>query len=221
MCGRFALFHRRLERIERGLKVVCGDIAPRYNIAPSDFIPVIHQADGGYAMSEMKWGLVPAWSKAPITAYSTFNARIEKVAESPMYRPALQRRRCLIPASGFYEWRTENERRQPYYFSAADGEELALAGVWDEWQGSDGEALQSCAILVGQANSLVHDIHGRMATIVPERLFANWLDPDENPDYLLAMLSAPYPSEKLQMWKVDRRVNSVRNQDASLVESKR
>lgn len=217
MCGRFALSQPKLSRVERVLNVTFDEISPRFNIAPSEHIPVIRWSEGSYEMSNMKWGLVPSWSKAPITAYSTFNARIETVSEKPMFRTALQQRRCLIPASGFYEWRTENDRRQPYYFTMADGEEMVLAGLWEEWRGSNGETLQSCAVLVGQPNALVNEIHGRMAVIVPERLFGSWLNHGENPDYLLAMLSAPYPAEKMHMWKVGRQVNSVRNQGADLI----
>ena len=217
MCGRFAISQPHFTRIERALNTSFGEVKPSYNIAPSERIPVIRQTDEGYTLFEMKWGLVPSWSKTPTTPFSTFNARIETVAEKPMFRSALRHRRCLIPASGFYEWHTENKHKQPYYFSMADGEEMALAGLWEEWKSSDGEILQSCTIVVGQSNPLVGKIHDRMATIVPEASYANWLDPMGNTEELLAKLTVPYPADLMQSWKVDMRVNSVRNQGPDLI----
>lgn len=218
MCGRLARAQTRFTRLERVLQTDFGEHAPRYNIAPAESIPVIHKTDSGYALENMQWSLIPEWSKTPITSYSTFNARIETVSEKPMYANALQHRRCLIPASGFYEWRTENERRQPYYFSLEDGEEMALAGIWGVWTSPNGAALHSCSILVGQANTLVDKVHGRMASIVPERHFKDWLNPHKNTDYLLAMLSVPFPAQKMQMHKVGRSMNSIKNQGAHLIE---
>lgn len=217
MCGRFAVSQPRFTRIEQALKTSFAPVLPRYNIAPTQPIAVIRQIDDAYVMSEMKWGLVPAWSKTPLTTYSTFNARLETVTEKPVFRSALRHRRCLIPASGFYEWHTEDKHKQPYYFTLATGEEMALAGLWEEWKGADGTALQTCAILVGASNALVGKIHDRMATIVPENHYQDWLNPNEKTDYLLAMLTAPYLADKMKAWKVSPQVNSVRNQGADLI----
>ena len=168
MCGRFAVSQPRFTHIEKILGTTFGEVRPRYNIAPSEPVSVIHQADDQYVMSDMKWGLVPSWSKTPTTTYSTFNAKIETVAEKPLFRSAFRHRRCLIPASGFYEWHAEEGHKQPYYFTTDGGHEMALAGLWEEWKGTDGDILQSCTILVGKANPLVGKVHDRMATILPE-----------------------------------------------------
>lgn len=217
MCGRFAVSQPRFPHIEQALGTTFAPVQPRYNIAPTQPIAVIRQVEDAYVMSEMKWGLVPAWSKTPSTTYSTFNARLETVAEKPVFRSAFRHRRCLIPASGFHEWHTEDKHKQPYYFTLASGAEMALAGLWEEWKGADGSTLQTCTILVGASNSLVGKIHDRMATIVPESHYQDWLNPKEKTDYLLAMLTAPYLADKMKAWKVSPQVNSVRNQGAELI----
>src|SRR5690606_22447683 len=138
---------------EHILNAKFGVVVPRYNIAPTTFIPVIRPDDESYLMEEMRWGLVPSWSREAATKFATFNARIETVAEKPAFRSALRKRRCIIPASGFYEWHTDEEGvKQPYYFRLKAGHEMALAGLWEHWQGPDGETLHSCTILVGGAN---------------------------------------------------------------------
>ncbi|MGV8892288.1 MAG: SOS response-associated peptidase [Burkholderiaceae bacterium] len=217
MCGRFAVSQPRFTRIEHTLGTTFAPVVPRYNIAPTQPISVIRQVEDAYLMSDMKWGLVPAWSKTPSTTYSTFNARLETAAEKPVFRSAFKHRRCLIPASGFYEWHTEDKHKQPYYFTLASGAEMALAGLWEEWHGADGTILQTCAILVGAANALVEKVHDRMATIVPEQHYQDWLNPNEKTDYLLAMLTLPYLADKMQEWKVSSAVNAVRNQGAELI----
>jgi putative SOS response-associated peptidase YedK len=217
MCGRFVVAQTKFKRIERKLKTHFPEVTPRYNIAPAQQISVIHQVDENFVMSEMKWGLVPSWSKTPTTTYSTFNAKLETAAEKPAYRSAFKHRRCLIPASGFYEWQREGNYKQPYYFTLADGEEMALAGLWEQWKDSSGAMLNTCTIIVGAPNSLIGKIHNRMATIVPENLYEDWLNPNENTDYLIAMLTVPYLADKMKMWKVNTDVNSVRNQGAELI----
>lgn len=160
MCGRFAITQPRFEHIEAALGTHFVEVERRYNIAPTEPISVIRKAADEYVMNDMRWGLVPAWSKTPSTTYATYNAKIETVADKPAYRSAFKHRRCLIPASGFYEWHTgEDGIKQPYYFTLEDGREMAMAGLWEEWKGSDGSVLQSCSILVGKANSLVGKVH--------------------------------------------------------------
>lgn len=217
MCGRFAVAQTRFKRIEKTLKTTFNDVMPRYNIAPGQMISVIHPVDDAFVMHDMKWGLVPSWSKEPTTAYSTFNAKLETAAEKPTYRSAFKHRRCLIPASGFYEWHKEDDHKQPYYFTLSSGDEMALAGLWEQWKSADGGMLNTCTIVVGAPNSLVGKVHNRMATIVPENFYEDWLNPDENTDYLIAMLSVPFPADKMKMSKVSTAVNSVRNQGADLI----
>lgn len=219
MCGRFAIAQSRFTHIEQSLHTTFAEVLPRYNIAPTQQIPVIRRIeDGNYVMSDMKWGWVPSWSKTPTTTYNTFNARIETVAEKPLFRSAFQHRRCLIPASGFFEWHTEEHRKQPYYFTFANNQEMGLAGIWDVWKKPDGTLLESCAIIVGRSNSLIGRVHDRMATIIPESHYDDWLNPNEKQDYLLAILTLPYPAEKMRAWRVSVNVNSVRNQGSELIQ---
>jgi putative SOS response-associated peptidase YedK len=126
MCGRYAIGTSRLPRIENALGIPLPALAPRYNVAPTQKVPIVRAtAQRRYELVEARWGLIPAWSNEPRTAYATFNARVETVAAKPAFRAAYRARRCLVPASGFYEWREEGGRKQPWYFCAADGRELA------------------------------------------------------------------------------------------------
>ncbi|NUP95079.1 MAG: SOS response-associated peptidase, partial [Planctomycetaceae bacterium] len=173
------------------------DAVPRFNIAPTQKILVVVR-DGatapGLRVAWMRWGLVPPWAKDPVKGPPLINARAETVAEKPSFRSAFKRRRCLVPASGFYEWRAEGGRKQPYYIYAADGAPLAIAGLWEHWEGPEGDVVESCTLLTTEANDLVRPIHDRMPVFLPPAAFADWLDPDiDQPGPLLALL-APYPA---------------------------
>ena len=218
MCGRFAISQRTFDHLGQILGTQFDEVTPRYNIAPGRMIPVIHPDEEGYVMEEMRWGLVPSWSKEAKSSFATFNARIETVAQKPAFRSAFRKRRCIIPASGFYEWHTDgNGNKQPYYFHLKAGHEMALAGLWDEWHGGEGNLLKSCAILVGNANPVVGRFHERMATILPDALIEDWLNPRESTDYLLTLLRQPFTEEEMVATKVSREVNSVRNQGAQVL----
>lgn len=218
MCGRYAITQKTFDYLESILNTKFGEVVPRYNIAPTTFIPVIRPHDEFYLMEEMRWGLVPSWSKEATLNFATFNARIETVAQKPAFRSAFRKRRCVIPASGFYEWHTDEEgAKQPYYFRLKAGHEMALAGLWESWQGPDGKVLQSCTILVGSANPVVGRFHERMATILPDALIEDWLNPRESTDYLLTLLADPYTETEMEAIKVSRKVNSVRNQSAEVL----
>ena len=217
MCGRYAIGTSRLPRIENALGVTLPELAPRYNVAPTQPVPIVRAAgEHGYELVDARWGLIPAWSKEPRTAYATFNARVETVASKPAFRAAYRARRCLVPASGFYEWREEGGQKQPWYFSAADGRELAFAGLWEEWRGPESPLLLSCTILVGTANDLVAPIHDRMAVILGADDYATWLDPAQDPA-AVAVLLRPFPSAWLRGWRVSRAVNVARADGAALI----
>jgi putative SOS response-associated peptidase YedK len=218
MCGRFAITQTDFTYLEKVLGSQLGPVTPRYNIAPTSMIPVIRPAEQGYVMEDMRWGLVPSWSKEPLSSYATFNARVETVATKPAFRNAFRKRRCIIPASGFYEWHTDEQgNKQPYYFHLKEGHEMALAGLWEAWQGQDGSVLHSCTILVGGANETVGRLHDRMATILSKAHIEDWLNPAESTDYLLALLSQPFVEEEMEAIKVSRKVNSVRNQSSDVL----
>lgn len=217
MCGRFAISNPRFSRIEATLGTTFPEVRPRYNIAPSQTIPVIRgSADARHEMVEMRWGLIPYWSTEPEISYSTFNARAETLADKPAFREPFRSRRCLIPASGFYEWKTEAGRKQPYYLTEVDDGGLAFAGLWDEWRGPD-DSLLSCTIVVGRPNELVAEIHDRMVVILPEDAYATWLNPRTNLDTVRSVME-PYPAARMRAWRVARAVGNAHNEGADLVE---
>jgi len=216
MCGRYAVATSRLPRIESALGIELPAVQPRYNIAPTQTVSVVRAADRRYELVDMRWGLIPAWSKEPRTAYATFNARAETVATKPAFRAAYRARRCLVPASGFYEWREEEGRKQPWYFSAADGQDLAFAGLWEEWHGPDSPPLLSCTIIVGTANERVATIHDRMVVILGPKDFATWLDPRQPLDTIDQLLR-PCPADWLRGWRVSRAVNKATTEGAELI----
>jgi putative SOS response-associated peptidase YedK len=216
MCGRYAISTSRLARIENALGIELPKVQPHYNVAPTQIVPVVRTNEGGYELVGMRWGLIPAWSKEPRTSYATFNARAETVAEKPAFRAAYRSRRCLVPASGFYEWREEQGRKQPWYFSATDGQELAFAGLWEQGHGPDAPPLLSCTVIVGTANEVVAPVHDRMVVILGPEDYATWLDPKQargSIDHLLR----PCPADWLRGWRVARTVNKAGPEGPELI----
>lgn len=219
MCGRFAQ-SSPLERYERAFGATADtERSPRYNAAPTqDVLTVRATPAGARAILPMRWGLIPSWSTGPDNRYSMINARAETVHEKPAYRTAFRLRRCLIPADGFYEWREERSGREPYFIRLRDGEPFAFAGLWESWQAPDGGHIDSCAIIVTEANELVRSIHDRMPVILPPETHAAWLDPERRDPAHLAPLLRPYPAEAMEAWRVSRRVNSPRNDGPDLID---
>ena len=216
MCGRFAIATPHFSRIERALGTPFQAVQPQYNIAPTQTIPIIRQTEHGYEMTEMRWGLIPFWSKTPTTEYSTFNARIESVTTKPAFRGPFRTRRCLIPASGLYEWKLEGGRKQPYFITGEDDDGIAFAGLWDEWRDRSRYTLASCTIIVGPADELAAPIHDRLAIILPETAYATWLDPKADLDQINGLL-CPYPSDHMRCWPVSTAVNQARNNTPELI----
>lgn len=220
MCGRFT---QHLSWAElHALADLIGaprNLAPRYNIAPTTPIEVIRPAAGGNELVPMRWGLAPSWWKKPLRELpATFNARAETVAEKPMFRSAFKARRCVIPASGYYEWTGKPGSKVPHYITACDGKPLALAGLWETWKDQEsGEALESATIVVGAANAWGRPIHERMPIILDWRETGAWMTDDI--ERATALLHAP-PEDALQEWIVSPRVNKagVGDDDASLIE---
>lgn len=217
MCGRYAIATSRLARIENALGIELPQVQAHYNIAPTQTVPVVRLTEErGYELTGMRWGLIPAWSKEPRTSYATFNARAETVADKPAFRAAYRARRCLVPASGFYEWREEEGRKQPWYFSATDGQELAFAGLWEEWRRPDAPALLSYTVIVGNANEVVAPVHDRMVVILSPDDYATWLDPTQ-PRSTIDHLLRPCPAGWLRRWRVSRAVNKAGAEGADLI----
>ena len=217
MCGRFALKAPKAELIDHFDLAACDDYPIRYNIAPGTNIPVIRRSpEGQRVLHLLRWGLIPHWAKDPTIGARLNNARSESVTEKPAFRDAFRRRRCLVPADGFYEWKTEGKIKQPFYFSAVSSAPLALAGVWESWTAPDGTIVRTACILTTQANALMAPVHDRMPVIVGKEHWGAWLgDPVEN----VVALMKPCASENLQAWAVDRRVGRSGEDDAALVVS--
>jgi putative SOS response-associated peptidase YedK len=217
MCGRYTLTARRLHILEERLNTTFPELAPRYNIAPSQPVPIVRAAEEeGYDLATVRWGLVPSWSKDPKSSYSLINARAETVAEKPAYRTAFRRRRCLIPADGFYEWKQKDGGKQPYHIRMKDGEPFGFAGLWEHWEG-DGQVVESCSIIVTEANDLVRSVHDRMPVIVAPDDYRLWLDPAIAKTEPLQALLRPYPADEMDAYPVSSRVNSPRNDTEALI----
>jgi putative SOS response-associated peptidase YedK len=163
----------------------------------------------------MRWGLIPALAKDASTGYSTFNARADSVAAKPAFRPAWSaKRRCLIVADGFYEWRKSD--RQPYFTALGNRQPMAMAGLWEEWAPHGGEPVRSCTVITTEANALMEAVHDRMPVILGPEHWTSWLGEETLDDP--ASLLKPFPPERMAMWPVDRRVGNVRNDDPALIE---
>jgi putative SOS response-associated peptidase YedK len=212
MCGRFALFAMP-EDLARHFGVTIEDVAlpPRYNVAPTQTAPVVRAADGARQLVPMHWGLIPPWAKDPAMGNRMINARAETVTEKPAFRSAFKARRCLIPASGFYEWQARGRAKQPHYIRRADGGLLAFAGLWERWQPADGEAVESCTILTTTANAVMAPIHKRMPVILDPSDFPAWLGEAPAPPDALAALLRPCPAEALVAYPVSTYVNAPRH----------
>lgn len=215
MCGRYALYgprsrHRAEHEYFQGLT----DFEPSFNVAPSQLMPVSGLMDGEPRMTLAKWGFVPHWAKDPKIGYKMINARSETVATSKAYGPPYRKRqRCLVPASGFYEWQQRPSGKQPYYITSAGGELLAFAGLWEHWKQPDGEWLITYTILTGEPNELMRRLHDRMPVILLAEDYDRWLGEDDPRDLL-----APYPAELLRAYPVSTRVNSPANNDSAILD---
>jgi putative SOS response-associated peptidase YedK len=220
MCGRYELHsHPAAIALTFGLAHP-PDVHARYNVAPSTEVPIVRvNAEGQRELVRMRWGLVPRWAKDPAIGARMINARGETVADKPSFRMSYRRHRCLLPADGFYEWMTvgagEPPRREPQHVGMADGSLFGFGGLYERWRSADGDVLDTCTIVTTEANALLRPVHDRMPLIVPPQHYARWLDP-ANAD--VADLIAPYPSAAMAYYPVSARVNSVRHDDASLIE---
>jgi len=219
MCGRFTQRYTWQEVYKLyDLTGHARNLQAHYNIAPTDAVDVVRRADGSATeLVAMRWGLIPWWWKKPLKQLpASFNARAESVVDKPMFRHAFQRHRCIIPASGYYEWIARPDGKQQYYISATDGGVLSFAGLWDRWKNPEnGEPIMSCTIIVTDANLLTRPIHDRMPVILDEADFGPWLSGGRGTELLNSAAS-----DKLRMWPVSRRVNKtgIGDDDPTLVD---
>ena len=208
MCGRFTQRYSWSEIQDLyDLTGAARNLQPHYNIAPTDPVDVVRPAAGGaLELVSMRWGLIPYWWEKPLQQLSaTFNARAESVVGKPMFRDAFKRHRCIIPASGYYEWLKRPDGRQPYYISAADGGVLSFAGLYDRWKNPEtGEHVISCTIIITDANGLTRPIHDRMPVILDKADIRRWLSGEDG-----TKLLRPAGEDRLRMWPLLRRVNKT------------
>ncbi len=217
MCGRYALHaHPDVIALEFGLKHL-PELEPRYNIAPStDVLVVREDRERGRLADLYRWGLIPEWAKDPAIGNKLANARGETVADKPSFRAAFRRWRCLVPASGFYEWKSVGGRKQPYYIRPKGGELFALAGIGERWNGPDGP-LHTVCLITTEPNELMREIHDRMPVIVPREDYAAWLDPGNQDAAKLKGLIRSLPAGRMEAYPVSKAVSYARNEGAELI----
>jgi len=215
MCGRFAFYSPSEATAALFGATSSTELVPRYNIAPTQFIAAVRtDAQGVGELAMLRWGLVPFWAKDPSIGNRMINARAETVAEKPSFRSAYKKRRCLILADGFYEWRKEGDGKTPYFISRADGSPFAFAGLWEEWNSKESdESLQTTAIITTAANDFMAQLHQRMPVVMLPEQAERWLGGDME---LLSEVIDKSPA--FRAWPVDRKVNNARNEDAALID---
>jgi putative SOS response-associated peptidase YedK len=218
MCGRYAL-----RTPPKSLGKAFGveevpDYEARFNIAPTQTIAGVRQTPDGREMKFLKWGLVPSWAKDASMGARLINARSETVTEKPSFREAFKRRRCLIPADGFYEWVRAGGKKQPYFFRLRDEQPFGFAGLWGRWESGDGAIIESCTILTTEANDVLKPVHDRMPVIIHPEDYELWLDDDERRTDLRRDLLQPFPAEEMLGHLVSTLVNSARSQGAALID---
>jgi putative SOS response-associated peptidase YedK len=210
MCGRFANKETPASLAEYFQADSEVDFSPSYNIAPSSrIVTVTADAQDHRHLKLMKWGLIPSWAKDPLIGNKLANARGETVAEKPSFRTAFRTRRCIIPASGFYEWKTEGGKKNPWFISLKSGEPLAMAGIWETWRSEAGESIETCCIITTDGNELMQPIHDRMPVILDGNQWREWLSPKERQPERLLNILRPYNSDGMQAWPVSRELNRV------------
>jgi len=214
MCGRYTLVSPGPEVAAAFGLVEVPMLEPRFNIAPSQRVPVVRAVEGRRALAMLHWGLVPPWAGDPSVGSRMINARSETAAAKPAFRDALRGRRCLLPADGFYEWAPGRSRggRVPHRLHAPDGRVLGLAGLWETWRSPDGGTLESCTILTTEANDRVRPLHDRMPVILSPDDYGTWLDPSLQDAERLTALLRPAPAEALVADPASRWLNDPRHE---------
>lgn len=196
------------------------NLAPSWNRAPTQDGLVLrrHPETGARHLDVLRWGLVPRWAKDPTVGSRMINARSESLAERPAFRDAFARRRCLVTADGFYEWRAEGKAKQPFAVAMADGAPMPLAGLWEGWRGPEGEVLRTFTVVTTEANPRLAAMHPRMPVILPREAWPTWLGERQADEAELRALLVPFPPERLAVWPVSARVNKVAENDRGLLE---
>ena len=217
MCGRFVMICDLSDITEAfNLPDIACEPKRSYNIAPGNTVTAVIHAETNRLVS-FKWGLVPAWSKDPSMGTRLINARGETVGEKPSFRAAFKRRRCLIVATGFYEWRKDANGKIPFYIGLRTDAPFGFAGLYETWHSSEGNQLSTCTIITTEANELIKPIHHRMPVIIPHHEAACWLDPSLRDTTAVLPLLQPYPPEQMKAYRVSPLMNSPRNNSADCI----
>ena len=217
MCGRFTQSFNSSALADFFELTKIPEIEPRYNIAPTQNILAIISTNQEREAKLWRWGLIPPWAKDSKIGAKLINARGETVAEKPSFRNAFRRRRCLIVADGFYEWKRNNRQKQPYYFQLKELQPFAFAGLWESWKSPAGEIINSVTIITTNANQIMLPIHQRMPVIFPQSAHDTWLDNQVFNQQKLTSLLKPYAHREMIAYPVTQEVNSVRNESSELV----
>ena len=225
MCGRYAMFgpvstsraaKAALDTLGVDLESALDQRDPQYNVAPTQKAPILAHSDEGYTINGTRWGLIPSWAKDEKIGSKLINARVETVAEKPSFRAAFKKRRCLVPASGYFEWKGEAGHKQPYFIHDPDGDLLMFAGLWEGWKpGDDAEWLHTFTIITGEPGKVSGDIHDRQPVILPPESWQEWLT--DEPDIAADVLQHA-PEAKLVYYPVTKAVGSPRNKGPEMVQ---
>ncbi len=215
MCGRFTLRTPLGLLVEQFMLQHSLPFTPRYNIAPTQNVLAVRSEQGERSPVLLHWGLIPAWAKDTKIGYSTINARADTLATKPAFRTALKKRRCLIPADGYYEWLKEGKIKQPYLYEVDGGQPFAFAGLWEQWWGPNHQSstpLESCTIITTEANDLARQVHDRMPVILDAVDYDVWLDPANQDAESLRYLFDPFPADRMTVRAVSTYVNNAKHE---------
>lgn len=224
MCGRSSLSKTEKELEERfnatfySDRLVQYNPLPNFNVAPSHIIPIITNLDKQH-FNAMRWGLIPFWAKDSKIGFKMINARKETLLEKKAFKPAMEQRRCLVPADGFYEWQKKGSKKQAYRIKTTDREIFSMAGIWDSWTSPDGEKVLSFSIITQEPNEIMKPIHNRMPAILTPEQESLWISNDLSPQVMLDMIT-PYPSELMEAYPVSNEVGNVKNNHKGLIKKK-
>ncbi|MBM7645894.1 putative SOS response-associated peptidase YedK [Scopulibacillus daqui] len=218
MCGRFTFVHE-LNDLFAYYNIAQIDLPfdKRYNIAPSQNVLAVVNDGNNNRIGYLKWGLIPAWTKDPKAGYKMINARAETIDEKPAYRRLLKRRRCIIPADSFFEWRKANDKKIPMRIKMKDDSIFSFAGLWDRWE-NNGQMIQSCTIITTAPNDLMKNIHDRMPAILSKDAESAWLDRSIDDEDCLKSLLTPYDANQMEAYEVSTLVNSPKNDVEEVIE---
>jgi len=218
MCGRYLITSTPEAMRQLFAYLEQPNFPPRYNVAPTQPIPIVRVFEGRRQFALVRWGLIPAWVKDPKTFSLVLQARSDSVLDKPSFKNAMKRRRCLIPADGFYEWNEDTTPRRPYVVRPKHGGPVAFAGLWESWMGPNGEELETAAVITTDANKTLHPIHHRMPVVIPPEAFDFWLDCLHVDADMAAALLVPAPEDLFEAHEISPAVNRVANDYPGLLE---